>query len=75
MIPLFSSLWVSYPVDVGFDFIVTVPLLLSLCGLSLDVGYLFLVGSSILLWIAVQQLGAVLVLSQEMSSHPSTPPS
>ena len=43
--------------------------------LSLDMGYLFLVGSSILPSMAVQQLVAVLVLSQEeVSSHPSTLP-
>ena len=44
--------------------------------LSLDVGYLFLVGSSVLLSMVVQQLVANLVLSQqEMSTHPSTLPS
>ena len=44
--------------------------------LSLDVQYLFLVGSSVLLSMVVQQLVAVLVLSQEeMSARPSTPPS
>ena len=44
--------------------------------LSLDVGYLFLVGSSILLSMVVQQLVAILVLSQEeMSTCPSTLPS
>ena len=43
--------------------------------LSLDVGYLFLVGSSILLSMRVQQLVVILVLLQEMSAHPSTLPS
>ena len=44
--------------------------------LSLVMGYLFLVGSSILLLMVVEQLVAVLVLSQEeMSVPPSTPPS
>jgi len=45
--------------------------------LSLDVGYFFfLVGSSILLSMIVQQLVAILVLSQEeMSTRPSTLPS
>ena len=44
--------------------------------LSLDVGYLFLVGSSVLLSVAVQQLVTTLVLSQqEMNAWPSTPPS
>ena len=39
--------------------------------LSLDMEYLFLVGSSGLLSMAVQQLVAILVLLQEeMSSHP-----
>ena len=42
--------------------------------LSLDVGYLFLVGSSILLSMVVEQLVAVLVLSQEeMRACPLTP--
>ena len=36
--------------------------------LSLDVGYLFLVGSSVLLSVAVQQLVTTLVLSQEMNA-------
>ena len=39
MIYSFSSLWLSHPVGVGFNFIVIAPLLPS-C-LSLDVGYLF----------------------------------
>ena len=41
------SLWVM-----GFDFNVIVPFLLSHCGFSfvLGLGYLFLVGSSVLLW-------------------------
>ena len=44
--------------------------------LSLDVGCLFQVGSSILLSMVVQQPVPVLVLSQEeMSTHPSAPPS
>ena len=38
-------------------------------------GYLLLVGSSILLFMVVQQLVAIVVLSQEeMSTYPSTPP-
>ena len=36
--------------------------------LSLDVGYLFLVGSSVLLSVAVQQLVTTLVLLQEMNA-------
>ena len=44
--------------------------------LSLDLGCPFLVGSSILLLMVVQQLVAILVLSQEeMSMLPSTLPS
>ena len=44
--------------------------------LSLDKRYLFLVGTSILLSMVIQQLVAVLVLSQEeRSTCPSTPPS
>ena len=44
--------------------------------LSLDMRYLFLVGSSVLLSMVVQQLVAILVLSQEeMSTHPSSAPS
>ena len=44
--------------------------------LSLDVGYLFFGGGpSILLSMVVQQLVAIFVLSQEMSTCPSTLPS
>ena len=44
--------------------------------LSLDMGYLFLIGFSVLLSMIVQQLVAVLVLLQEeMSTCPFTPPS
>ena len=44
--------------------------------LPLDVEYLFLVDSGILLSMIVQQLVVILVLSkEEMSAHPSTPPS
>ena len=42
--------------------------------LPLDVGYLFLVGSSILLSMVVQQLIVILVLSQEeLHACPFTP--
>ena len=64
----------------GFDFIVTVPLLPSslpteVSSLSFDMGCLPLVGSSVLLPVAVEQLVAILVLLQEeMSTHPSTLP-
>ena len=44
--------------------------------LSLDVGYLFLVSSSVFLLMIVQQLVVVLVFSQEgVRARPSTPPS
>ena len=44
--------------------------------LPLDVGYLFLVGSNILLLTVVQQKVLILVFSQEkMSAGPFTPPS
>ena len=44
--------------------------------LPLDVGYLFLVGSNILLLMVVQQLVVILVFSQEkMSARSSIPPS
>ena len=64
--------------DTGFDFIM-ITLFLPLAAassLSLDIGYLFLVGSSVLPSMAVQQLVATLVLSQEdVNACPSTPPS
>ena len=50
----------------------------AMASLSLDVGYCFLVRSSVLLLKAdsFEQLVAILVLlQQEMSAHPSTPPS
>ena len=49
---------------IGFDFIVIVPLTAA-SSLSLDIGYLFLVGSRILLSMIVQQPVVILVLSQE----------
>ena len=74
MLLLFSSLWAAHLVGMGF--IVIVPLLPSHCGfLSLDVEYLFLVGSSVLQWMVVQQLAAILVLLQEMSECSFTLPS
>ena len=43
--------------------------------MPLDVGYLFLVGSNILLSMVVQQRVVILEFSQEkMSACPSTPP-
>ena len=58
---------------IGFDFIVIVSLLLSCCNLFFVVGcgVPFFGGSSVLLSMVVQQLVAVLVLSQEeMSGRP-----
>ena len=44
--------------------------------MPLDMGYLFLVGSKILLLIVVEQLAVILVFSQEkISACPSTLPS
>ena len=77
LVLLFSSLWVTHLVGVEFDLIVIAPLLPSHwsfffvfgCGVS------FLVCSSVLLSMVVQQLVAILLLLQEMSVHASTPPS
>ena len=72
---LFSILWVTHLVGVGFDFIVIVPLLLSCYAFVFvfDCGVSFLVGSSVLLSMVVQQLVVILVFSQEeMSAHPSS---
>ena len=53
----------------GFDFIVFAPLLPSCCGFFVfGHGVSFLVGSSILLSMVVQQLVAILVLLQEERS-------
>ena len=51
----------------GFDIIVIVPLLSSHCGFSFvfGCGVSFLVSSSVFLWMTVQQLVVILVLSQE----------
>ena len=53
------------------------PLLPSCLGfsLALDVGYLFLVGSNILLSMIVQQRVVILEFSQKMNTRPSTLPS
>ena len=75
---LFSSLWVTYLAGVEFDFMVTGPLLLPHCGFFFvfGCGVSFFVGSSVLLLMVVQQLFAILVLSQEeMSARPSIPSS
>ena len=56
----------------GFDFIV----IAAAPSLSLDMEYLFLVGSSALLLMVIQQLVAILVLYQEeVNADPSIPPS
>ena len=73
MVLLFSSLWAAHLSGMGFDFIVIAPLLPCHCSffLSLEVGYLFLMGSSILLSMSVQQRVVILVLLQEeMSACP-----
>ena len=67
-----------YLVGMEFDFIMIVPLLPSYCGFFFvfGCGVSFLVGPSILLLMVVQQLGVILVLlKEEMSTCPSTPPS
>ena len=71
---IFSSLWVTHPADMGFDHIMVLPFQPSTYGsFSLDVQYLFLVGSNVLLLIAVQQLVVFLLLEQEeISARPST---
>ena len=67
----YFSLCVTHLSDMGFDFIIIVLLRLLCLWTS---GIFFLVGSSVLLSIIVQQLVTVLVLSQEeMSVYPSPP--
>ena len=69
---------ITNPAGMRFEFIVIVPLLplLGASSLSLDLGYLFLVGSSVLLIMDVQQLVVILVFSQvKISAHPSILPS
>ena len=65
MVLLFSSLWVTHPVGMGFDFIMIVSLLLSHCSFFFVFGCVvsFLVSSGILLLMVVQQLIVILVLS------------
>ena len=77
LISLFSSLSVTHPVCLGFDFVMIVPLLLSHWSFFLFKHALsFLVGSSVLLLMVVQQLVLILVLSQEeMNTCLSTLPS
>ena len=71
----FSSLWVTHQAGMGFNSVVIVALLLSCCGCCFvfECGVSFLVGSSVLLSMVVQQLLVTLVFSQEeMSAHPSS---
>ena len=71
LVLLFSSLWVTHPLGIGFDFNLTAPLLPYCCGFFFWRGVSFFGGSSFLLSVVVQQLVAVLVLSQEgMSTCP-----
>ena len=69
LVLLFSSLWVTHPLlwlCPSYHFIIAAPL-------SLDVEYLFLVGSSVLSMM-LQMLVAISVLFQEeASTWPSTP--
>ena len=77
LVLLFSSLWVTHLAGMGFDFIVIASLLLSCCSFFFVFGrgVCFFVGSSVLL-IVVQQVIAILVLlPEEISTHPSTLPS
>ena len=74
---LFSSLWVTHLAGMGFDMVVSAPLLPPHCDFFFVFGLevSFLVGSSIILLIADQQLAAISVLLQEeMSICPSTLP-
>lgn len=78
LVLLFSSLRVTQPAGMGFDFVVIVPLLPSHCGFFFlsGRGVSFLVGSSVFLSMVAQQLVVILVLLQEeMSTRPSTLPS
>ena len=63
----FSRLWVTQPVGIGFDFVVNLLLLPFCCGCFFVFGHgvSFLVHSSVLLSMIVQQLVAILVLLQE----------
>ena len=75
LVLFFSSLWLAYPVLILSLFHPSYHLIVA-SSLSFDVGYLFLVGSNVLLSMVVQQLVVILVfLQMEMSAHPSTRPS
>ena len=74
---MFISLWVAHPVGMGLDFIMTAPLLPSHYGFSFDFGR----GVSflcVLQHLPVNDWSIVVIseLSQEeVSAHPSSPPS
>ena len=75
---IFSNFWVTHLEGKGFYFIMIAPFLPSHCGFSFvpGLGYLFSVGSSVLLSMAVQQLVEIWVLLQKkMNVHPSALPS
>ena len=74
----YYCLWVTYLMvwDLILSWLHPSCSLVVASSLSLDIEYLFLVGSSVLLLMVVQQLVAILVLlKEEMSTHHSTPPS
>ena len=77
LVLLFSSLWVTHPGvwNLILSWLHPSYHLTATSSLSLDIEYLFLVSSSILLSMVVQQWVAILALSQEMSTCPSTLPS
>ena len=62
------------PGSMRFDFTMIVPLLPfpAASSLSLDMEYFFLIGFRVLLSMFVPQLVVILLLSQEMITHPST---
>ena len=72
LVLLFSSLWVTHPAGMGFDFYCDcAPPTNFLRLFCLWIwGIFFLVGSSILLSMVVQHLVAILVLLQKMSQSP-----
>ena len=77
LVLLFSSLWVSYSRGMGLGFFMITPVLLSNCGFLFVFGHgvTFLIGSSVLLLMVVQQLVAILELLQKISTLLSILPS
>ena len=76
LVLLCSSLWVTHPEVIGFDFIVTLPPYhpIAASPLYLDMEYLFLVCSSVILSVVVQQLLTISVLSwDEIKGFPDSP--